>query len=414
MGRKDWSHLRNEHKSRFAKHQPEEETSPVKSSASTNQCIENRAERLEEKLPKETEVIESSAFLEPVKQVEELKDQPKLGTEKAIDEQNEVLLEDSPDTPRTSQAPRQDAIEQLPKVVEERVEHQGGTRLISEADLASLGGIRRKEPRKNGLDSLSDTAKASLSAPTSGGSLLAAVFGLLAIFGFFAFLASEGTNSEDPISSSSEQGRTTLSHGTRQVTLTGGNSILIASEGEFQFQVTYEKAVSLIPGLSEGEQDPYPSTSLSPQDVVTVLGKASSGEETYQEGGVSPFMTRLEYQSEGSPSSVTVLISNLISNRLSSLDFESLNSDRLANKNGSLNKGDFAAIKIGTSYRDLVNTVGIPHRVSWSSMMNSESFLIFYYKLSNSRSVIIRFGTNRTISEIKGLEDQATSAPTTP
>ncbi len=412
MGRKDWSHLRNEHKSRFAKHQPEEETSPVKSSASTNQCIENRAERLEEKLPKETEVIESSAFLEPVKQVEELKDQPKLGTEKAIDEQNEVLLEDSPDTPRTSQAPMQDAIEQLPKV-EERVEHQGGTRLISEADLASLGGGRPRETGTKLRDISSKTASVSSSSKPAG-SFFLTFLASIGLFGFAVLLIVGAIDSDPPSSTSSEQKSTSLSHGSRQVTLTGGNSILIASEGEFQFQVTYEKAVSLIPGLSEGGQDPYPSTSLSPQDVVTVLGKASSGEETYQEGGVSPFMTRLEYQSEGSPSSVTVLISNLVGNRLSSLDFESLNSDRLANKNGSLNKGDFAAIKIGTSYRDLVNTVGIPHRVSWSSMMNSESFLIFYYKLSNSRSVIIRFGTNRTISEIKGLEDQATSAPTTP
>ncbi|MEG3142263.1 hypothetical protein SD436_03835 [Streptococcus sp. 2A/TPW/M5] len=108
--------------------------------------------------------------------------------------------------------------------------------------------------------------------------------------------------------------------------------------------------------------------------MVAVLGKASGGEETYQEGGVSPFMTQLDYQSEGSPSSVTVLLSNIVGDRLSSLDFENLNSERLANKNGSLNREDFASIKIGTSYSDLVNPVGIPSRVSWSSMMSSESF----------------------------------------
>ena len=56
------------------------------------------------------------------------------------------------------------------------------------------------------------------------------------------------------------------------------------------------------------------------------------GEETYQEGGVSPFMTQLEYQSEGSPSSVTVLLSKIGVDRLSSLDFKNLNSERLANK----------------------------------------------------------------------------------
>ena len=85
------------------------------------------------------------------------------------------------------------------------------------------------------------------------------------------------------------------------------------------------------------------------------------------------------------PSSVTVLNLNAIGNRLSSLDVENLNSERLANKNGSLNREDFANIKIGTSYSDLVNTVGIPNRVSWSHMMSSEFFLIFYYELSDAR-----------------------------
>ena len=408
MGKKDWSHLRNEHKSRFAKRQLEEETSLVKSSTSTNQSIENRDEWLEDTLLKETEVIESSVFPEPVKQVEEPKNQPALGTEKAIDEQKEVLLEDSPDRPLTSQPPTQDAIEQFPKG-EERVEHQGGTRLISEADLASLGGGRRQEPRKTGLDVLSDTARAYPSSSSSGASLLAAIFGLLAMVGLFVFMPSGGIHREEHPSSTSEYGSTGRSYGVRKETLKSGTSTLIAPEGEFQFQVTYEKAISLIPGLSEGDQGRTSSTYLSPQDVVAILGKASSGEETYQEGGVSPFMTQLDYQSEGSPSSVTVLLSNIVGDRLSSLDFENLNSERLANKNGSLNREDFANIKIGTSYSDLVNTVGIPNRVSWSSMMSSESFLIFYYKLSDAHLVTIHFGSNRTISEMTGLKDSATS-----
>ena len=353
-------------------------------------------------------MIDSSIFPEPVKQVEELKDQSELGTEKTIDEQNEVLVEESPDRSLTSQPPTQDAIEQFPKG-EERVEHQGGTRLISEADLASLGGGRHQEPRKTGLDVLSDTARAYPSSSSSGASLLAAIFGLLAMVGLFVFMPSGGIHREEHPSSTSEYKSTGLSHGTRKETLTSGTSSLIASEGEFQFQVTYEKAISLIPGLSEGDQGRTSSTYLSPQDVVAVLGKASSGEETYQEGSVGPFMTKLEYQSEGSPSSVTVLLSNIGIKRLSSLDFENLNSEQLANKNGSLNREDFASVKIGTSYADLVNTVGIPNRVSWSSIMSSESFLTFHYKLSDSRSVIIRFGSNRTISEIKGLDDSATS-----
>ena len=410
MGKKDWSHLRNEHKSRFAKRQLEEETSLVKSSTSTNQSIENRDEWLEDTLLKETEVIESSVFPEPVKQVEEPKNQPALGTEKAIDEQKEVLLEDSPDRPLTSQPPTQDAIEQFPKG-EERVEHQGGSRLISEADLASIGGGRHSEPRQTVLDSQSDRTKTYSPSSKSEGSSLAAFFGLLAMLGLFAYLASGGIHSS---STTSEYGSTSLSYGTRKETLRGGTSSLIAPEREFQFQVTYEKAISLIPGLSEGDQGRTSSTSLSPQDVVAVLGKASSGEETYQEGGVSPFMTQLEYQTEGSPSSVTVLLSKIGVDRLSSLDFKNLNSERLANKNGSLSREDFANMKIGTSYSDLVNTVGIPSSVSWSSMLGSESFLTFYYKLSDSRSVIIHFGSNRTISEIKGLEDSATSTSTSP
>ena len=294
-----------------------------------------------------------------------------------------------------------------------KTEHRGGTRLISEADLVSLGGGRPRETRTNFGDVSSRTASVSSSSKPAG-SFFLTFLASIGLLGFAVLLIVGVIDSDPPSSTSSEPKSTSLSHGIRKVTLRSGNSSLIAPEGEFQFQVTYEKAISLIPGLSEGDQGRYSSTSLSPQDVVAVLGKASSGEETYQEGGVSPFMTQLDYGSEGSPSSVTVLLSKIGVDRLSSLDFENLNSDRLANKNGSLNKEDFANIKIGTSYPDLVNTVGIPSSVSWSSMMGSESFLIFYYKLSDSRFVTIHFGGNRTISEINGLEDPATSASTTP
>jgi len=406
MGNKDWSHLRNEHQSRFSKGQPKE--TPLEKGS---------PEKLEDTLAKEPEVVEVPAFQEEVKQEEERKDEPAIGVKEDSYDSKEASFatpeEESAQvvlaTPLTKEArsetPAQDTIGQSPSA-EKKVEHQGGSRLISEADLASIGGSRHSEPRQPVLDSQSDRAKTYSPSSNSGGSSLAAFFGLLAMLGLFAYLASGGIHSS---STTSEYGSTSLSYGTRKETLRGGTSSLIAPEREFQFQVTYEKAISLIPGLSEGDQGRTSSTSLSPQDVVAVLGKASSGEETYQEGGVSPFMTQLDYQSEGSPSSVTVLLSNMIGSRLSSLNFENLNSERLANKNGSLNREDFANIKIGTSYADLVNTVGIPSRVSWSSMMSSESFLIFYYKLSDSRSVIIRFGSNRTISEIKGLEDPATS-----
>ena len=410
MGNKDWSHLRNEHQSRFSKGQPKE--APLEKGS---------PEKLEDTLAKEPEVVEVPAFQEEVKQEEERKDEPAIGVKEDSydpkeasfatpeEESAQVVLATPLTEEARSETPVQDTIGQSPSA-EKKVEHQGGSRLISEADLASIGGSRRPEPRQTVLDSQSDRAKTYSPSSNSGGSSLAAFFGLLAMLGLFAYLASGGIHSEEhPSSTTSEYGSPGRSYGTRKETLKSGTSTLIAPEGEFKFQVTYEKAISLIPGLSEGDQGRTSSTYLSPQDVVAVLGKASSGEETYQEGSVGPFMTSLDYEAEGSPSSVTVLLSNMIGSRLSSLNFENLNSERLANKNGSLNREDFANIKIGTSYSDLVNTVGIPSRVSWSSMMSSESFLIFYYKLSDSRSVIIRFGSNRTISEIKGLEDPATS-----
>ena len=327
MGNKDWSHLRNENQSRFSKGQPKE--APLEKGS---------PEKLEDTLAKEPEVLEVPAFQEEVKQEEERKDKPAIGVEEESydpkegsfatpeDESAQVVLA-TPLTEETrSDTPAQDTIGQSPSA-EKKVEHQGGSRLISEADLASIGGSRHSEPRQPVLDSQSDRAKTYSPSSNSGGSSLAAFFGLLAMLGLFAYLASGGIHSEEhPSSTTSEYGSTGRSYGTRKETLKSGNSTLIAPEGEFQFQVTYEKAI-----------------------------------------------------------------------------------ERLANKNCSLNREDFANMKIGTSYSDLVNTVGIPSSVSWSSMLGSESFLTFYYKLSDSRSVIIRFGSNRTISEIKGLEDPATS-----
>ena len=374
MGDNDRSHLENEDKQPFGIHQPEEDPKG-----------------------KSFDTPEFSAFPEQVKE----------------DPTGHVAV------PATeTAAPSTMSQESGSRVQEDpwsakKTEHRGGTRLISEADLASLGGGRPRETRTNFGDVSSRTASVSSSSKPSG-SFFLTFLASIGLLGFAVLLIVGVIDSDPPSSTSSEPKSTSLSHGIRKVTLRSGNSSLIAPEGEFQFQVTYEKAISLIPGLSEGDQGRYSSTSLSPQDVVAVLGKASSGEETYQEGGVSPFMTQLDYGSEGSPSSVTVLLSKIGVDRLSSLDFENLNSERLANKNGSLKKEDFANITVGTSYPDLVNTVGIPSSISWSNMLNSESFLIFYYKLSDSRFVTIHFGGNRTISEINGLEDLATSASTTP
>lgn len=378
MGDNDRSHLENEDKQPFGIHQPEEDPKG-----------------------KSFDTPEFSAFSEQVKE----------------DATGHVAVP-ATETAHTQVAPSTMSQESGSRVQEDpwsakKTEHRGGTRLISEADLASLGGGRPRETRTNFGDVSSRTASVSSSSKPAG-SFFLTFLASIGLLGFAVLLIVGVIDSDPPSSTSSEPKSTSLSHGIRKVTLRSGNSSLIAPEGEFQFQVTYEKAISLIPGLSEGDQGRYSSTSLSPQDVVAVLGKASSGEETYQEGGVSPFMTQLDYGSEGSPSSVTVLLSKIGVDHLSSLDFENLNSERLANKNGSLKKEDFANIKIGTSYPDLVNTVGIPSSISWSNMLNSESFLIFYYKLSDSRLVTIHFGGNRTISEINGLEDPATSASTTP
>ena len=381
MGDNDWLHLENEDKQALGIHQLEDEPTG-----------------------KSFDAPGFSAFSEQVKE--------DATGHVAVPATETAHTQVAPSTMSQESGSRvQDALEQDPWSAK-KTEHRGGTRLISEVDLASLGGGRPRETRTNFGDVSSRTASVSSSSKSAGSFFLTflASIGLLGVAGL---LIVGVIDSDPPSSTSSEPKSTSLSHGIRKVTL-DGTSTLIAPEGEFQFQVTYEKAISLIPGLSEGDQGRYSSTSLSPQDVVAVLGKASSGEETYQEGGVSPFMTQLEYQSEGSPSSVTVLLTNIGVDRLSSLDFKNLNSDRLANKNGSLNREDFANMKIGTSYSDLVNTVGIPSSVSWSSMLGSESFLTFYYKLSDSRSVIIHFGSNRTISEIKGLEDPATSTSTSP
>ena len=119
MGNKDWSHLRNEHQSRFSKGQPKE--APLEKGS---------PEKLEDTLAKEPEVVEVPAFQEEVKQEEERKDEPA-----------QVVLATPLTEEARSETPAQDTIGQSPSA-EKKVEHQGGSRLISEADLASIGGSR--------------------------------------------------------------------------------------------------------------------------------------------------------------------------------------------------------------------------------------------------------------------------------
>ncbi len=67
-----------------------------------------------------------------------------------------------------------------------------------------------------------------------------------------------------------------------------------------------------------------------------------------------------------------------------------------------MNREDFANIKIGTKlFRSC--EYGQFSRVSWSSMMSSG--LLNLYKLSDSYSVIIHFGSSITISEMTDIED---------
>lgn len=174
MGNKDWSHLRNEHQSRFSKGQPKE--TPLEKGS---------PEKLEDTLAKEPEVVEVPAFQEEVKQEEERKDEPGIGVEEESydpkegsfatpeDESAQVVLATPLTEEARSETPAQDTIGQSPSA-EKKVEHQGGSRLISEADLASIGGSRRPEPRQPVLDSQSDRAKTYSPSSNSGGSSLAA------------------------------------------------------------------------------------------------------------------------------------------------------------------------------------------------------------------------------------------------
>ena len=107
MGNKDWSHLRNEHQSRFSKGQPKE--APLEKGS---------PEKLEDTLTKEPEVVEVPAFQEEVKQEEERKDEPAQ------------VVHTTPLTEEArSETPAQDTIGQSPSA-EKKVEHQGGSRLF--------------------------------------------------------------------------------------------------------------------------------------------------------------------------------------------------------------------------------------------------------------------------------------------
>lgn len=123
MGNKDWSHLRNEHQSRFSKGQPKE--TPLEKGS---------PEKLEDTLAKEPEVVEVPAFQEEVKQEEERKDEPAIGVKgdsydskeasfaTPEEESAQVVLATPLTEEARSETPAQDTIGQSPSA-EKKVEH---------------------------------------------------------------------------------------------------------------------------------------------------------------------------------------------------------------------------------------------------------------------------------------------------
>lgn len=90
-----------------------------------------------------------------------------------------------------------------------------------------------------------------------------------------------------------------------------------------------------------------------------------------------------------------------------------LKSDRFANKNGSLTKDDFATIKVGMPYLDLLNTVGIPDEIYVSGLLGYGEAPSFTYRLSDSQTVQIHFDSRQTIKDIKSKEVATTPASST-
>lgn len=127
--------------------------------------------------------------------------------------------------------------------------HQGGTRLISEEDLASLGMENHQEMRSH-----SDTIGSSPSSKEEGTGSLLGFFGCLALLVAFVFVL-QNTGNKDLSSSSSSNGADSFSrHSIRKEYLNSENSSYVASAKEVQFETTYEKAMSLIPDFAVEEK----------------------------------------------------------------------------------------------------------------------------------------------------------------
>lgn len=161
--------------------------------------------------------------------------------------------------------------------------HHSGTRLISEEDLASVGLQNNPNLSPSSRDS-NDSSGTATSDSGSGNFiyLIASVLAVVIIVMISMGKPIGSESSDDPVGSYS-------SPGISEQNLSSHNSSWIAPEGEFQLQATFDKAISLISGYEVGEKlDSFGF--LTPQAIVEVLGKASSGEATYSTSQSTPFL----------------------------------------------------------------------------------------------------------------------------
>ena len=281
--------------------------------------------------------------------------------------------------------------------------HQGGSRLISEADLASIGMDNHQDTRSH-----SDTMESSPSSSKEGIGSLLRFFGWFALLVAFVFVL-QNTGNKDLSSSSSSNGADSFSRNSiRKEYLNSENSSYVASAKEVQFETTYEKAMSLIPDFAVDDKKTSFGT-VDPKDIVAALGKARSGEATYSDSSSSPFLLTLDYQSKDADGKVLLEKTGAFY-RISLLSLKHLKSDRFANKNGSLTKDDFATIKVGMPYLDLLNSVGIPDEVDVSGFLGYGEAPTFTYRLADSQTVQIQFDSRQTIKDITPKVEASTPA----
>ena len=281
--------------------------------------------------------------------------------------------------------------------------HQGGSRLISEADLASIGMDNHQDTRSH-----SDTMASSPSSSKEGIGSLLRFFGWFALLMAFVFVL-QNTGNKDLSSSSSSNGADSFSRNSiRKEYLNSENSSYVASAKEVQFETTYEKAMSLIPDFAVDDKKTSFGT-VDPKDIVAALGKATRGEASYSDSSSSPFLLTLDYQSDDAYGKV-LLEKMGAYYRISLLSLKHLKSDRFANKNGSLTKDDFTNIKVGMPYLDLLNSVGIPDEVDVSGFLGYGEAPTFTYRLADSQTVQIQFDSRQTIKDITPKVEASTPA----